>query len=437
VREANIKKFLALLFCLAIIGCSSNSVSPPTNTFTIAVIPDTQNYVDYTRQQSTGFAIDSSELFIQQMKYISDKGLANGGDVVFVSSVGDVWQHLLSDMDPEHLERGIDAVTGAGEAFSALIKPEETLTIEIPKSIEGYQYISNAGIPFGVAPGNHDYDAWWIASQIKDSDTLDSSAGNSADNTTEIHIGGLDAFRTAFGSETAYFRDKPWYVSSFKGGASSAQVFSGGAYQFLHLALEMQPGDDVLNWAQGVINQYAGLPTIVTTHDYLSARGERRPYNQFDLSLADPGFNNSAEILWSKFISRNDQIFLVLCGHQLGQALLVDINDSGHEVYQILADYQGRGQAGLDAGQPLEANGAVAGVGDGWYREMTFHLTESNSNITIKTYSTHYHSYSSEMDTYAQWYKKQEQPQMTDMEFFAADEFVIQLRDFNERFKLE
>ncbi len=133
----------------------------------------------------------------------------------------------------------------------------------------------------------------------------------------------------AFGSDTNFFRDREWYVSGFEGGGSSAQIFSGGGYTFLHLAFEMHAGDDVIGWAQDVVNEYAGLPTIISTHDYLNERGERLP--RTDLALADPEGHNSAEEIWQEFISKTDQIFMVLSGHQAGQATRIDENDFGHE----------------------------------------------------------------------------------------------------------
>ena len=249
-----------------------------------------------------------------------------------------------------------------------------------------------------------------------------------------MHVGGLSNFRSAFGSDTDFFRDKDWYLSGFEGGGSSAQVFSAGGYRFLHLAFEMQAGDDVVAWAEGVIDEYAGLPTIISTHDYLNVRAERLPTSGMDLALVDPEGNNSAEELWQDFISETDQIFMILSGHQVGQAMRVDRNDQGHEVYQMLADFQARRQAALDAGQPLGPGGTVPPSGDGWFREMVFHTRSENPRVDVKTYSSHYDSYSTELDAYAEWYKSREQPEMTDEEFFAADDFMIELSDFRSRF---
>ncbi len=406
-------------------------------TFSIAVIPDTQNAVDYKHQKAEGFAIDSSELFIQQMQYIADNAQQNGGDIAFVAAVGDVWQHQSKPIDRAHKARGFELTPNP--FFAAEIEwTPKTASIEIPKAIEGYQIIHDAGLPFGVAPGNHDYDAMW---SVKGYPPNVRKPPRELTMTVEdlglLHIGGLDNFRSAFGDDKPFFKDKPWYVSSFNGGANSAQIFSAGGYRFLHFALEMQANDDVLAWVESVIAQHVGLPTIISTHDYLDPRGERAANPIVDLNRADPDFHNSAEELWQKLISQQDQIFLVLCGHHHGQSNRVDKNIYGHEVYQILADYQDRGQAGLDNGQPLSPyTHQPVGTGDGWFRLMSFTLAGNEPQVQVTTYSTHYRTTSSDLESYAEWYRSHEQPTMTDKEFYAAEEFTIELSDFHQRFGL-
>ena len=37
--------------------------------FTVALIPDTQNYLDYLHQKAAGYPIDAVEMFYEQMRY--------------------------------------------------------------------------------------------------------------------------------------------------------------------------------------------------------------------------------------------------------------------------------------------------------------------------------------------------------------------------------
>jgi hypothetical protein len=408
---------LGLLLLVAACGAPEQDASG----FTVVVVPDTQNYVDYTLQKSAGFALDSSELFITQMQHIASKAESKGGDLAFVTSVGDIWQHVISGVDEEHFARGVLPIDASTHP---IVRPDETRGFEIPKAVEGYRLISEAGIPFGVVPGNHDYDAWWSVA-------LPRGNGTSA-SARDVHIGGFTAFNAAFGADSEFFKDKDWYVESFNGGANSAQLFSAGGYRFLNLSLEMQPGDAVLAWAQSVVDSHPGIPTFVTTHDYLNPRGERLP--TMDLATADPSGNNSAEVLWQKFISRNDQILMVFSGHQFGAATRIDTNVHGHKVYQLLSDYQARGMAALDAGQAPGPGGRQPGLGDGWYRELHFDLDAEVPRVEVRTYSSHYRQYASELDSYAQWYRLLEQPQLDDAAFVQADAFVLPLDDFRARF---
>jgi hypothetical protein len=426
------RQLLALLLCITVFllnGCQAVK-NTPNSSFTLAVIPDTQNYIDFRHQKAENFEIDSSDLFIQQMQYISDQSVANGGNIAFVTAVGDVWQHQTRIIDTEHVKRGISIEFQPILARNS-VRADQVLKVEIPKAIEGYQIISRAGLPFAVAPGNHDYDATWsVDGYPPNRDKKFRELNLTVEDMGILHIGGLDNFRSAFGENSDFFKGKPWYIASHNGGANSAQRFFAGGYTFLHLALEMQPGDEVITWAESVLSANPGLPTIITTHDYLNASGERQPNPLIDLARVDPEYHNSAQQTWDKLFSQHDQVFLVLCGHQRGQSLRIDANANGKLVYQVLADYQDRGQAGIDAGR----SGRFVGIGDGWFRLMHFDLSTEPATIQVKTYSTYFGKFSHEVEEYANWYKARERPNLSDLEFYAADEYVISLEDFHQRF---
>lgn len=441
-RRSRVVVALALLALVALPGCSSlfgreqdaRRGSSPT-VFEIAMIPDTQNYVDYTHQRAEGFVFDASLLLNEQMEWIASRSVPRGGEIAFVAAVGDVWQHQTLPMDKDHADRGMGSVPNP--FFAGHFDPTpKTRSVEIPKAIEAYEILAASGVPFGVAPGNHDYDAMWTSDQFPpDTAKPRKEIRFRAEDIGILHVGGLDNFRSAFGDDKPFFKDKPWYVASFRGGANSAQLFRAGGYEFLHFALEMQADDEVVAWVESVLARYPNRPTILSTHDYLDPRGERRANPIIDLDRVDPDHHNSAEELFRKLIAKNDAIFLVLCGHHHGQSFRVDVNEQGHEVYQMLADYQDRGQAGLDSGQPLDPYmKRPTGIGDGWLRILRFETGGIAPRIEVRTYSTHYRELSSEIDQYAAWYREHEQPDMSDEAFLAAEEFTVPLVDFRERF---
>jgi len=412
------------------LACAGHGGEAAPKPFTIAVLPDTQNMLDYRHQTAEGFPFDARQLFLGQMRYLAQRSAARGGDIVFVAAVGDVWQHQTLEIDPEHAARGFAAIPNPWFAMEIGISPK-TRSVELPSARAGYEILGEAGIPFGVAPGNHDYDAMWSDARwppVADPKQIDMTPKTLG----MLHIGGLDNFRQVFGADTGFFRGKSWYVASHRGGASSAQLFAAGGYRFLHVALEMSPDDEVLAWASSVLEAHPGVPTIVSTHDYLSASGERQPNAIIDLAAADP-VHNGAEALWQKWIRPHDQIFLVLCGHQHGETRRIDANEQGHAVVQLLADYQDRGQAAVDAGVPL-VRGAPVPIGDGWLRLMTFDTAAAVPTLVVRTYSPHYRGTSDEVKGYAAWYRAQEAPRQSDAEFLAQDSFRIELADFRARF---
>ncbi len=346
------------------------------------MLPDTQNEIDDRHQKSAGFPFDPGAHFLAQMEWIAGRSASRGGDVAFVAAVGDVWQHQTLAIDPAHAARGFSAIANPWFASELEVSPK-TRSAELPLARRGYERLAAADRPFGVAPGNHDYDAMW--SDARWPPTADASRIDMTPKTLGmLHIGRLDNFRGVFGAESAFFADKPWYVASYAGGTSSAQRFVAGGYSFLHLTLEMAPSDEVLVWASQVMDANPGVPTILTTHDYLDARGERRANPIVDLAAADPE-DNGAEDVWRELIRGRDQIFLVLCGHHHGTAPRVDENASGHRVVQMLADYRDRGQASRDAGAPL-VRGDPTPIGDGWLRLLEFDTSPEVPVLRVRTY---------------------------------------------------
>lgn len=360
--------------------------------FTIAVIADTQHYVDGTTKQPL-----NKNFFLAQTTYLADK--KQELNLAFVTHVGDMVEH--GDGKPA------DFPTRFGTAQD----------IEWVNATEAIDILDAAGIPFGVAIGNHDYDNMCYVAPEHYPPLVSTASW----------------WKKYFGSDSKYFKGKSWYggasdkvgyISNGAGGhgtgeffpsgtacnygLSSYQIFSGGGKTFLHIALELEANDHAIAWAQEVIDAYPGYPTIVTTHSYISPpkNGDDNPpldtsdkpsYNSADWLVGSPHGYNDPENIWIKLIAPNNQIFLVLCGHAFGgtesvetpsgkkagvskgENIRVDKNKAGNPVYQVLSDYQGNTTLG-SAG------------GDGWYRFMQFdlagkkiHFYTVNANESLKT----------------------------------------------------
>src|SRR3546814_11435152 len=92
----------------------------------------------------------------------------------------------------------------------------------MPTARAGYSILSGK-LPFSVVPGNHDYDSVW--SDARWPATADAA---SPLRYGMLHYGGLDNFRSVFGSDSDFFKGKPRYVGAFNDGADSEQNFGAG-----------------------------------------------------------------------------------------------------------------------------------------------------------------------------------------------------------------
>ncbi|MEN5146305.1 metallophosphoesterase [Brevundimonas diminuta] len=329
--------------------------------FTVAVAPDTQNYSDITLAQPRG-----EEIFAGQMRYLVEQKAQK--NLVFVSFVGDIVQHG----DGQFRQK-----TGDDEWQVFDTRAEWDI------ANRAISILSASDIPFGMVPGNHDYDnyGWW----------RDGASGPGA----KRPLAGGRLWNVYFGAGSRHFAGRNWYGGASANGLNSYQLFEGGGKAFLHLSLEMEPTPTALDWAQGVIDAHPGRPVIVSTHEWLKPDPNGGTPRSNDYKAYFDGADNlPPDEVWDRFIRKNAMIFMVLSGHNWtptvdglshGESLRTDLNDAGYPVYQVLQDYQGN-TIGAD-GKPGSANG-----GAGWLRFMAFDTDKRK---------IHFYTYSPLLDRYA------------------------------------
>jgi len=342
----------SLVFLLA-------SVVAATERFKIAVLPDTQELTQLKNQHIGYSAVGPGmSCFYAQTAWLRSK--AADEHIVFATHLGDIWQSHGSD----------EAIAFQASAASTAL------------------YVLHGVLPYSTVPGNHDYDSSTTAREF------DRTPGKP--HWRPRVIDGLKLYNSYFGPQSLHFRDQPWYLESFRIG-NSVTTFTAGGYEFIHIGLEIEPDDKVLDWAQSVVDRHAGKPTIVTTHAYMAGwnndfvredpKGYMARHFSDHLVQRDGGLhsygrlneyyrysfpNNTPEQIWQKFICKNDQIFVVLSGHNFdwasdtAETLRVDLNQAGHPVYQFCIDYQYRNS--------LHSEPRPNGGGDGWMRLMEFDI---------------------------------------------------------------
>ena len=216
-------------------------------------------------------------------------------------------------------------------------------------------------VPYAMAPGNHDY----------------GPGGNAADRTT---------FFNDFFPRSDYVGE-PWFGGTFEPDKldSSYHFFRAAGEDWLVLALEWGPRDQVVDWANSVLSQYPDHRTIIVTHAYMYSDETRydhvtRPdqrWNPHSYGTANlPGGVNDGEELWQKLVRRHPNVVLVCNGHVLndGAGRLSSTNDFGNTVHQVLTNYQMRREGG-----------------EGYLRIYTF--SQDGRRLTATSYSPYLERY--------------------------------------------
>ncbi len=179
-------------------------------------------------------------------------------------------------------------------------------------------------VPYGIAPGNHDTPTTYFNQYFP---------------------------YTRFDSQL-------WYGGHYGDtNDNNYQLFSAEGQDFLVLHLEFCPRPEVRTWADGILKSYPDRKAIITTHGYLDASG-----NRFVGTCGDTSF------IWDEIVVPNPNVWFVLCGHIHDEHYRVDIAN-GHEVHQLLADYQDRDNFG----------------GNGWLRTLRF--VPGDNAVYVQTYS--------------------------------------------------
>jgi len=204
--------------------------------------------------------------------------------------------------------------------------------------------LENAGIPYGVHPGNHDEGA------------TGSDEGDAAYTVL---------YNTYFG--VSRFSGRSYYGGNYgTNNNNHYDLFSAGGMNFIviYFAYDYNTAGtglntdfpNVLTWAQGVLKQYSDRHAILVSH-YMMGNG-----NPANLSIQGGAIVNG--------LGGIPNVFLTLAGHYNtlpGEGQRTSVV-SGNTVQGLMSDYQD---------QP---NG-----GNGWLRIMTF--SPANNQISVQTYS--------------------------------------------------
>ena len=117
---------------------------------------------------------------------------------------------------------------------------------------------------------------------------------------------------------------------------SEYHIFEAEGQKYLVLALAWRADDETLAWAQNVLDAHKDLPTILTSHEVTNIDADG------DVFLSE----SYGRKLFSQLVAPNDQVFMTLGGHHHGAGYVIEQNNAGHDVVNVLQDYQMAYQGG-------------------------------------------------------------------------------------------
>ena len=254
---------------------------PTTGDYSFVVVPDPQAMIGYDAKHGTKFG---------EMLGKSIAAYKDAEDIRFVMSVGD-------NVNNGRKEKSWEAVKRM------------------------YAPLSNAGIPLITVPGNHDYTDFKINNKVNE------NPSNLTDYYNHSHLLGKH----------------PKTLAAFKNSANALyQPKTGGEDSPLILALEPKPNQEVIDWANDVLNdpKYKDRDVIILTHAYLNKKGELNK-------------KEGADDLYNNLVSKHPNIRMVFAGHTaVGTEMPHNVTQTalGNYVSSFLADAQNADKQALEQG---------------------------------------------------------------------------------------
>ncbi|MHC4180046.1 MAG: metallophosphoesterase, partial [Planctomycetota bacterium] len=222
-------------------------------------------------------------------------------------------------------------------------------------------------VPYAMAPGNHDY---------------------SSNRSTMFNLD------TYFGPNSAYVTEQPTFGGVYETGKTdnSYHTFSAGGTDWLVLALEFGPRDDVVDWANQVVADHPDHQAMLVTHAYMyytevrydwATYGTAQSWNPHNYSsMANlPGGVNDGQELWDDLVSQHENFAFTFNGHVLsdGTGYLGSLGAGGNVVHQMLANYQ-----------------MITSGGNGYMRLLEF--LPDGETVQVRTYSPVTDAYDDDFD---------------------------------------
>lgn len=309
------------------------------NAYTIAILPDTQDYTDGSISNGP------PQTFYNMTQWLADN--KDSHNIVFVGHVGDVTQN----------NQASDWVVAEGAM----------------RQLDGI-------LPYSLLPGNHDQAAGGSAADHSTS-YLDDLFSPGKQKATNVTFGGAYDQEETRAANTYHTFEAP------------------GGTKWLVLSMEFGPRDDVIRWGQDVLAQHMDHQVIVMSHALTNWPGRHNPldgplYGEgtgYDYGMQrDPQGANDGETVWREIVSKFPNVAFTFSGHIFGDGAEAQTSYSqhGNRTVENLVNYQNGVASEITGGGDAALGGRG---GNGAIRLVT--IDPDNNRVTTETYFTELDKY--------------------------------------------
>lgn len=265
------------------------------------------------------------------------------------------FQAIVDWVAANKVSRNIRGVFSTGDFVSG----SQSVSAQLANVWTVWTGITSLGLPWLIAPGNHDYNIQQPANRLT----------------------------TVFDAQLGYIRtkDQSWFVAADPTALVNQAIrFQVGYHKFLVIALEYYPRADKLTWAANLVDAveaaYGDHFIIWVTHGYLDVNGNRCVDGA---AYCSDGDDSSGQEQWDGLYKLERNSLHVFSGHFIGGGAakrharrLSDVGVNGNPIYQFMTNYQE---------EPVVGDPETGG---GWALLVTFQPSTSKIRITnYKTYN--------------------------------------------------
>jgi len=324
------------------------------NEYTLIFMPDTQitvsrdiQFYEHNANVATVADLDMTKTFqwiVDNKEKMNLSFVMHMGDLKHARGVSENW-NAQNDWREWQLISGKSTYnssfttgTTAVSSFSSSFINGQTF---------GFELLKQAGIPYTMVLGNHDYNAFQMGEGTgRNADYFNYyfSSASYDEKFAKNVVARYDRNHSTYAKNNNTMMNVIYEMEATPKGSSTP-------IKYLVVALEYGPTNDMIAWANEIVSQprFSSHRVIVNTHALMYSDGEfmsdLSSWNPSTYGYSkDPGTletNNGMEV-WNKLISQNDNAFLSSGGHVSQETLMTrtDLGIYNNEVFSMLVDWQ-------------------------------------------------------------------------------------------------